>query len=190
MAVDALLTLAGTPDFDAMLYEPFHHIRRLALDAAQTVEHEHQQDVEIISFSFGFEFLDGVAFARRHLGAGDALFGFFQHHAPAMLGAEFAAFDFLHGDVVMVYLSFGRYAVGESRARRIGRQLCHLPCKKFIVQPHFIGLRDGDHFSILIGIFHCPVLLVMQICPQFRSVSSVVKVLCGGLFLSADTTIS
>lgn len=44
----------------------------------------------------------------------------------------------------------------------------YLPCKKAIVQPHFIGLCDGYHLSILIGIFHCPVLLVMQSLPTIQ----------------------
>ncbi len=138
MTVNALLALAGTPDFNAMLYKPFYHIRRLAFDPAKPVEHEHQQDVKMALFGLGFEFLYGIALAGGHLGAGYALFGLFQHHAPATISAEFAALDLLHGDVVMVYLSFGRYPECQRRARCIGRQLRHLPCKKVIVQPHFI----------------------------------------------------
>ena len=103
-----------------------------------------------------------------------------------MLRAEFPALDFLHGDIVMIHLPFGRHTVGESRARRIGRQLGHLPCKKLIIEPDLIARCDLDGFSELIGIIHCPVLLVGHACNSDRSYSFV-KVLQGRYFSLVTT---
>lgn len=52
----------------------------------------------------------------------------FQHYTSAALCAEFPALDFLHGNVIVIYLPFGRHAIDEFRRRHIRRQLGHLPC--------------------------------------------------------------
>lgn len=56
----------------------------------------------------------------------------------------------------------------KSRARRIRRQLGHLPCKKLIVQPNLVASQNRNHFSELIGIIHFLVLLVGIACNSDR----------------------
>ena len=47
VALDPLLALVGAPHLNAVLDKPFQHKRRLALNAAQPVEHIDQQDIEL-----------------------------------------------------------------------------------------------------------------------------------------------
>lgn len=46
MAVESLLTLHTTPNFDPALDEPLHHEWRFIVSAAQPVKHEDQQDIK------------------------------------------------------------------------------------------------------------------------------------------------
>ena len=48
VVVKPLFALLGAPNFDAVLDEPFHNERRFVCDSADTVEHEHQQDIEFL----------------------------------------------------------------------------------------------------------------------------------------------
>ena len=47
MIVKTLLSLLGAPDLDAVLCKPFHHKGCLVIDPADTVKHEHQENVEL-----------------------------------------------------------------------------------------------------------------------------------------------
>ena len=157
-----------------MFYKPFDHIGGLALDTTKPVKHKHQKDVNVSFFCFRFQFLNGVPFGCGYFGSRNAFLGLFQRDAPAMLNAEFPAFDLLHGNIVVaIHLPFGRHAIGESRARRIRRQFVHFPCDKLIVEPDFITHGNLDGFSELIDIIHCPVLLVGHACNSDRSYSFV-----------------
>ncbi|MBR5382501.1 MAG: hypothetical protein IK133_01635, partial [Clostridia bacterium] len=48
MCIEPLLSLPSAPDFDALLYEPLYHKRRFVFPTAQSIEHEHQQNVELL----------------------------------------------------------------------------------------------------------------------------------------------
>ena len=62
MAVDLLLSLAGTPDLHTVLHKPFHYIWCFTFNAAKAVEEEYQQDVNVPFFRFCFQLLNGVSF--------------------------------------------------------------------------------------------------------------------------------
>ena len=59
MRVDSLFTFVDAPDLNAVVDEPFDHERRFFGSSANTVEHEHQQNIEFALFGI---FLDELNF--------------------------------------------------------------------------------------------------------------------------------
>ena len=59
---DFLLALVGTPDFNAMLDEPFQHKRCFTFDSPKSVKHIDQQNVKFAVGGFFLQLLDGIAF--------------------------------------------------------------------------------------------------------------------------------
>ena len=59
MRIDSLFTFVDAPDLNAVVDEPFDHERRFFGSSANTVEHEHQQNIEFALFGI---FLDELNF--------------------------------------------------------------------------------------------------------------------------------
>ena len=59
MRVDSLFTFVDAPDLNAVVDEPFDHERRFFGSSANTVKHEHQQNIEFTLFGI---FLDELNF--------------------------------------------------------------------------------------------------------------------------------
>ena len=99
-----LLSLIDTPDPDTMFHEPLHYEGGLIRFAAQTVEHEHKQDVELALFSPILEKLEFVPVIGADLKAGYTVFLFLAYNDPAHLLSELPAGFTLHWDISLVLL--------------------------------------------------------------------------------------
>ena len=104
MGLEALFALVDAPHPDAMLHEPFYHEGGLIGFAAQTVEHEHQQDVEPALLGLLFDELQLVPVIGADLVTGYAGFLFLAHDDPAHLLCELPAGFPLYRDVRLVQL--------------------------------------------------------------------------------------
>ena len=111
MAFKLLLTLFYTENADALLGEPFDYKRRFIVAPAKAVEHEYEQHVKALVHGVLAQLLDGIAVVGGNLKARNALFAQFLDDIPPLLLGKFAAFDSLHGDIVMVYLPLGGHAI-------------------------------------------------------------------------------
>ena len=109
--VEPLLSLVHAPDFDALLRKPLHDKGRFIITATETVKHEHQQDVKLALHCGLLDFLEFVTLFGRFFEAGNAFFGKFLDDLPALTFCKVAAGFFLHGDVILFDLSFGRNTV-------------------------------------------------------------------------------
>ena len=99
-----LLSLIDAPDPDTMFHEPLHYEGGLIRFAAQTVEHEHKQDVELALFSPILEKLEFVPVIGADLKAGYTVFLFLAYNDPAHLLSELPAGFTLHWDISLVLL--------------------------------------------------------------------------------------
>ena len=70
MGVKPLLAFLGTPHFNTVFDKPFYNKRRFVLSAAQTVKHEHQQNIKLVLQSVPLNFLYGIPVLGRDLKPG------------------------------------------------------------------------------------------------------------------------
>lgn len=111
MAFKLLFALFYAENADALLGEPLDHERRFVIAPAKAVEHKHEQYVKALVHGVLAQFLDGISIIGGNLKARNSLFAQFLDDIPPLLLGKFAAFDALHGDIVMVYLSLGGHAI-------------------------------------------------------------------------------
>ena len=104
MGLEALLPFVDAPHPDAVLYKPLHHEGRLVRFAAQTVEHKHQQDIELALFGPLFDELQLVPVIGADLVAGHAGLLLLVHDDPAHFVGEVPAGFALDRDVRLVEL--------------------------------------------------------------------------------------
>ena len=111
MGVEPLLSLVHAPDLNALLREPLHDKGRFIVTATKTVKHEHQQNVKL-AFHCGLLYLlEFITVFGRFFEARNAFFGKFLDDLPALTFCKVATGFFLHGDVILFDLSFGRNTV-------------------------------------------------------------------------------
>ena len=116
MRFKPLFPLVDAPYPDSLLDEPFHYERRLVGPAAQTVEHEYQQDVEASLLGVLLHLLELVPVIGADLEAGHARLLLFQYDFPAHLPGEVPARFPLDRNIrliafVMVHLLRGGHTV-------------------------------------------------------------------------------
>ena len=85
-----------------MVDEPLDYERRFFGSSANTVEHEHQQDVEFSLLGIFFNELDLVTVIGADLEAGYASFLLFQHNAPTHSVCKVSASLSLHRNIRLV----------------------------------------------------------------------------------------
>ena len=106
MVIKALFTLPGAPDLNALLDKPLNHERRLVIPATQPVEHENEQNIELVGNSSFLDLHDGVPGVGTDLVSADTLFGNLVHDLPVgMLLYVFPAGFLLHRYVIVIHLS-------------------------------------------------------------------------------------
>ena len=106
VGVKPLLAFLGTPHFNTVFDKPFYNKRRFVLSAAQTVKHEHQQNIKLVLQSVPLNFLYGIPVLGRDLKPGNALFRKLPDNFPSgMLPNKFPARFLLHGNVIFFDLS-------------------------------------------------------------------------------------
>ena len=108
MIVKALFTLPGTPDFNALLHKPLNYERGLIIPAAQSIEHEDQEDIELMPHCPFFDLHDSISGIRTDLVSGNAFFRNFIDNLPIRVSrCIFPAGKLLHGNVIVIHLSDG-----------------------------------------------------------------------------------
>ena len=147
MVVETLLTLLGTPYPDAVPYKPFHNKGSFICDTTDTVEHEHQQNVELALPCIVLDDLQLVAGGGADFVARHALFLFFMDDDPALRFSELMASLSLHGQVSFmvgseIHLLIGGNAVQAADAVVV---FCHCKFLTFItkVGTGFISLSKN-----------------------------------------------
>ncbi len=86
MAVEALFTLPGAPDLNALLDKPLNHEGSLVIPAAQPVEHENEQNIKLVGDSPLLDLHDSIPGVGADLVPADALFGDLVHDFPVGMG--------------------------------------------------------------------------------------------------------
>ena len=102
MRINPLFTFVDAPNLNAVVDEPLDYERRFFSSSANTVEHEHQQDIEFALFSIFLDELDlvtvtGADFESRH-----TVFLFLVHDGPAHPLCKLTASFSLHGDIGLI----------------------------------------------------------------------------------------
>ena len=107
MSVEALLTLASTPDLDPLLNEPLYYEWCFILASPESVKHKYKQDVEFAAYGLLLDLDDRIALVRADLITGYAFFAYFVNDLPVgMSRGVFPAGDPLHRDIVMIDLAY------------------------------------------------------------------------------------
>ena len=136
VVVETLLTLLGTPYPDAVPYKPFHNKGSFICDTTDTVEHEHQQNVELALPCIVLDDLQLVAGGGADFVTGHAFFLFFMDDDPALRLSEFVASLSLHGQVsfmvgIEIHLLIGGNAVQATDTVVV---FCHYKFLTFITK--------------------------------------------------------
>ena len=100
--VDPLFAFVDAPDLNTVVDEPLDYERRFFGSSANTVEHEHQQDIEFALFGIFLDELDLVTVIGADLESGHAIFLFLVHDGPAHSLRELTAGFSLHGDIGLI----------------------------------------------------------------------------------------
>ena len=99
VVIKALLALVDAPDFNSVIYEPFHDKRCFLGASANAVIHEHQQNIEFTQLGVLLYKLNLVTVAGADLEAGNAVFLFFADDFLAPAFGKFSAGYALHENV-------------------------------------------------------------------------------------------
>ena len=136
VVVETLLTLLGTPYPDAVPYKPFHNKGSFICDTTDTVEHEHQQNVELALPCIVLDDLQLVAGGSPDFVARYAFFLFLMDDDPALRLSELMASLSLHGQVsfmvgIEIHLLIGGNAVQATDTVVV---FCHYKFLTFITK--------------------------------------------------------
>ena len=102
MRVDSLFALIDAPDLNTVVDEPLDYERRFFGSSANTVEHEHQQNIEFALFGIFLDELNFITVIGADLEARHAVFLFLVHDGPAHPLCKLTAGFSLHGDIGLI----------------------------------------------------------------------------------------
>ena len=111
MALELLFSFFYTEDPDSLLCKPFDHERGFIIPAPQAVKHKYQKNIKPFVHGIIAKFLNCIPIFCCHLETRYAFLAQFFDDRPSLFFSKLAAFNTLHGNVIVIHLSFCRNTV-------------------------------------------------------------------------------
>ena len=174
MRVDSLFTFVDAPDLNAVVDEPFDHERRFFGSSANTVKHEHQQNIEFTLFGIFLDELNFITVIGADLEAWHAVFLFLVHDGPAHPLCELTAGFSLHGDVslilvIVVDLLGGGDAVQTAYSVLDAEYILIRTTNSFSHNVSFLSMNDLEMWEVQIHLIMYSLFKVHGILPPWLS---------------------